>query len=678
MPAHFKAACRILPLTALLMLLAAAPTLPAQQAQEPAPSAPASGAPENSAAKPPEPLHVGSYILSGSGSFGYRFVDVGGNHAKYNELLNLQEGLRLFSADFALRSPETGKGWFDRLWVTAQGLGGDPFPSIRADIRKMDKYELRLGYRATQNFFDLPQTALTPNRAWLDRRRFADADLRYMPARNLSLRFFYNRTERAGSDLATSPFFYIPLGVDIWEAFGRFNSTQWVTPLREEANLYGVGLDYRLANFGIHFDQNYRTYNNPANLQGFAGQPILLRGIFSPAQNLIVNRWDTLAAFNVPTTTVFVEREVQSHSRIRFGFVHSHASGPTSLDGELSQPGLFLLNYTGAGTTNLTTDTVEAGFTFIVFKRTELISDYRYQSYAERGVETLRAKRSDLPTPVELANDTLRWDFGVHTLDTAVAFFPSKTLTFRAGLRFVKQDIVRTVNGQNTIGTRRTWSYTPLINGAWTPSSKFSLRGDFESRVTVDPYVRISPESSVASKIRTRFSPSDKWGIDNTFSFRNVSTQTLDFEAHARSNSTTLWYQPAARIGFQGGFTYANFSSHNSIAFLQGVPPLSGLLSVDQTVDRTVTAGLSLNATNALSLGFTGQFIRSTGAGTIPGSPTTYGPLTWPAWSAEIGYNTKHLGRVVFAWQRSYYFEDLFRAADYSSNGFTLRFERAF
>lgn len=682
MSAHNSTARRFLRPTVLFLLFAAMPLLRAQVTQEsnPAQSAPSESASksEENSAKTSAPLHIGGYNLSGSGSFGYRFVDIGGNQAQYNELLNLQEGPRLFSADFALQSPEVGKGWFDRLWVTAQGLGGDPFPSIRADIRKLDSYELRMGYRATQYFFDLPQTSYTSNRAWLDRRRFGDADLRYSPHRNVSLRFFYNRTEREGSDLASSPFFYVPLGTGVWEALGHFGSTPWVTPLREQANLFGAGLDYRVANFGIHIDQNYRTYNNPANLQGFAGQPILLDGPLSPGQNLILNRWNTLAAFNIPTTTLFIEREIQGHSRIRIGYIHSHASGPTSLDGQLSQPGLFLLNYTGAGSSKLSTDTVEAGFTFILFKRAELISDYRYQTYAERGVESLQAQRSDVPLTVALANDTLRWDFGIHTLDSAVSFNPSQKLSVRAGLRFVKQDIVRTVDGRTTNGTRRTWSYTPLVNAAWTPSSKFSLRGDFESRVTVDPYVRITPENSVGSKIRSRYSPSTKWGIDNTFTFRNTSTQDLNFLAHARSNSTSLWFQPVSRIGFQGGYTYTNFYSKNSIAFLQGVPPLNGLFSEDQTLDRIITMGLNLSATSALSFNFTGQFIRSTGTGTIPGTTTTYGPLTWPAWSAEIGYKTKHFGRVVFGWQRSYYSEDLFHAVDYSATTFILRFERAF
>ena len=137
-------------------------------------------------------------------------------------------------------------------------------------------------------------------------------------------------------------------------------------------------------------------------------------------------------------------------------------------------------------------------------------------------------------------------------------------------------------------------------------------------------------------------------------------------------------YQPAARLGFQGGFTYGNFSSQNTYRLLSGPPPLRGLLSSDQTIDRAWSAGVKVNPKGSLTLAFTGQFIRSTGVGTVTGEASTYGPLTWPAWSVEMGHTLKHFGRVVFAWQRSYYYEDFFRAADYSANAFTLRFEREF
>ena len=152
------------------------------------------------------------YKFSGAVALGYRFVDLNGNPAKYNQLLNLQEGFRVFDTQLDFLSNQVGQGWLDRFTITAQNLGGDPYPAIAVQLRKHGLYELRVGYRATQYFLDLPQTSLTPNRAWHDRRRFSDLDLRYTPLRDLRLRIFYNRTRRAGNELAGSPFFYLPQG----------------------------------------------------------------------------------------------------------------------------------------------------------------------------------------------------------------------------------------------------------------------------------------------------------------------------------------------------------------------------------------------------------------------------------------------------------------------------------
>ncbi|MBI4464625.1 MAG: hypothetical protein HY647_07965, partial [Acidobacteria bacterium] len=234
------------------------------------------------------PLQAGRYNFSTAGSFGFRWLNLEGNSAKYNQLLNLQEGFRVFDGQLNFLSREPGEGWFDDLSITTQNLGGDPFPAINVIMRKNGHAEVRLGYRATQYFYDLPQTSLTPNRSWIDRRRLGDADVRYTPTRNLRFRFFYNRTERDGNDLSSGPFFYLPLAPGAVSAFGRANALPWAIPLEEKANLYGGNIDWQVWGTNIHLEQSYRTYNNPANLGGLAGQPLQLLGPGSPANNLQV------------------------------------------------------------------------------------------------------------------------------------------------------------------------------------------------------------------------------------------------------------------------------------------------------------------------------------------------------------------------------------------------------
>jgi hypothetical protein len=623
------------------------------------------------------------YSFSGAVGFGYRFLDLNGDQGKYNQALNLQEGFRVFDTQLDFLSNEVGTGWFDRFTITAQNLGGDPYPAIAVQFRKHGLYELRLGYRATQYFVDLPQTPLTPNRAWQDRRRFSDLELRYTPARDLRLRFFYNRTRRAGSDIAESPFFYIPVGPQVWSAFGRANDLRWVIPLREEADLFGVGLDYRLFNTNLHLEQSMRTYDNPAELRGFSDLPIELLGPLSPSQNLIVQRWDGKSHQEIPTTSLHFDSEVISRLQLRGGYIYSRSSGPGDLDGTIVSPVSgslppITLNLTGRGDSELTSHTGEFGFTLHLLSRLDMISDYRYQTFRQESVQTLNAHRADLPASVLVNDETLRWDYGLHTLETQFAFVPTETLRVQAGLRFLKRDVTHKLNGQAAPGTGRTWSYTPVVQVSWKPISSLSLRGEFESRTVVDPYTRIAPEDTVGSSIRVKYSFTDEWQVDNVFSFRNLETERLGFLVHSRRNSTTLSYLPESLVGFYGGFTYDSFWSENSVIYQRGAPPLSGLLSTDQTIDRNYFGGLKVNPMQSLLLDLSGQFIRSTGLGTFTGESSVYGPLTWALWNSQLSYDVARLGRLGFGWQRSYYFEDLRRASDYGANSFTLRLDRRF
>ncbi|MBI2819177.1 MAG: hypothetical protein HYX73_04290 [Acidobacteria bacterium] len=626
---------------------------------------------------------VGPYNFTGTVGFGYRFLDLNGNRAKYNQVLNLQQGFRVFDTQFDFLSKEIGTGFFDRLTLSSQNLGGDPYPVIAVQLRKHGLYELRLSYRATQYFIDLPQTSFTPNRGWLDRRRFSDVELRYTPLTDLRLRFFYNRTQRDGSDRSNGPFFYLPVGPSVWGAFGRANALPWVIPLREKANLLGFGADYRLGRTNLHLEQSWRRFDNPANLGGFAGLPLELLGLASPARNIEVQNWIATAHQEIPTTSLHFDSEVLPRLQLRGGYVYTRASGPADLDGKILSPQRapllpVVLTIAGRGDNRLASHTGEFGFSLKLFEQLDFLSDYRYQSYRQEGKQFLQAVREDLPNAVTVSDQILQIDQGIHTLDSQFAFVPTSSLRIQAGLRFLKRDVTRTENASVAPGTRRTWSYSPVVRVSWKPQARLSIRGNLETRTVVDPYARISSEDTIGSNIRVQYSFNNAWRLDNVWSFRNLETEGLGFLIHSRRNSTTLSYQPESLVGFYGGFTYDSFSSENSVIYQRGTPPLSGLLSTDQTIDRTYFWGLKVNPAPRLLLDLSGQFARSTGLGNFTGESSTYGPLTWTAWDSQLSYDFPRLGRLGFGWQRSYYYEDLRRATDYGANSFTMRIDRRF
>jgi hypothetical protein len=255
---------------------------------------------------------------------------------------------------------------------------------------------------------------------------------------------------------------------------------------------------------------------------------------------------------------------------------------------------------------------------------------------------------------------------------------PYETLRLQAGLRFLKRDVSRTLNEETAPGTQRTWKYTPVVRATWRPNPKLTVRGDLEAQTTIDPYTRLSPEGSIGSSIRLQYAFHNAWRVDNTWSFRNRETDQIGLSLRSRRNSTTLSYMPGSSLSYYGGFTYDSFLSENTVIYQRGQPPLTGLLSTDQTIDRTIFWGLQAEPRESLQFDFTGQFVRSTGRGVLTGEASTYGPLTWGAWGGDVSYNFAYVGQLSFGWQRSYYLEDLMRATDYSSNAFTLRINRSF
>ena len=635
----------------------------------------------------PTPMQLGPYQAFFSGSVGGRVLDLRGNQAKYDQLFNLQDGFRLFGGDLELLANDPNQHLFDRILITTQGLGGDPYPLMRLSVRKNGVYEIRAGYRTTQYFYDLPETMQTPNRGWIDRRRVGDADIRYTPTTGLQLRLFYNRTQRDGTDISTGPFLYFPLSATAVGAFGRANTLPWVIPIREKANLFGGTIDWHWRKTNVHVEQSYRTYSNPADLSGYAAQPLSLLGPQSPANNLTLTKWNTYSSFNLPITMLHVEQDVTSRLRLRSGYIYEHSSGPANLDGTVRVPVVptadspatsISTSFKGNGTTNMTNHTADAGFTLRLFGPVELISDYRYQTYTQLGLFTTISSRSDFPTIVPVGNSSNRWDYGTHNWDSMFSVVPFNSLSIRAGVRFTKQDVIRKTDGQIDDGTRRSWNYSPLVNVSWRPSQKFRITGQFEHQTNVDPYVRISPESTVGGNTKVRYTPSDKWGIENTFTFRNRETEILDYRLRTRSDTSNAWYQPIKKLSLNAGFTYSSFFSDNSVSFLTGVRPLTGIFSFNQTIDRIVYWGIKLTPQRKWTLTMNGQFLRSNGSGSLTGENTTYGPLTWPAWNAELAYQLKRGGKLVYGWNHSYYYENLARATEFRADSFTFRWDFSF
>src|SRR5262245_54840203 len=87
------------------------------------------------------PLSVAGYRLSGSAAVGYRFVEIdSGSKDFYHEVVNLEEGVRLFN--FTLHGDRLGSEakLVDHVSLEATDIG-DPYPKIQFHVAKDEVYK---------------------------------------------------------------------------------------------------------------------------------------------------------------------------------------------------------------------------------------------------------------------------------------------------------------------------------------------------------------------------------------------------------------------------------------------------------------------------------------------------------------------------------------------------------
>jgi hypothetical protein len=79
-----------------------------------------------------------------------------------------------------------------------------------------------------------------------------------------------------------------------------------------------------------------------------------------------------------------------------------------------------------------------------------------------------------------------------------------------------------------------------------------------------------------------------------------------------------------------------------------------------------------------LGFNFSGDFVRTTGAGTISGEPPYFGPMTWPFATSTVYYDFPKLGRLSVDLQRTYYIEEIITANNFGANILAIRWTRDF
>ena len=209
----------------------------------------------------------GDYNVKQSVEFGGRVTSFGGNLQVYNSFVNLKGGPRLFGFTLEMQSLDHHATFFDTLYFSNSGYGGDPNNVSRLRIGKLKWFDFTGQFRRDENFWDYslqanPLNPVTPAfanapagfspliqsspHAMNTRRKLSDFGLTLLPQGSVRFRLGYSRNINEGPSFTT-----------IHQSTEQFLFQQWKTTVND----YHLGVDFRLLpRTNVSYDQFWNYY----------------------------------------------------------------------------------------------------------------------------------------------------------------------------------------------------------------------------------------------------------------------------------------------------------------------------------------------------------------------------------------------------------------------------------
>jgi hypothetical protein len=227
-------------------------------------------------------VEQGNYNIKQSIEFGGRFTSIGGDLQTYDTFVNLQQGPRLLGFTTEMQSLDHHATFFDRLYFSNFGYGGDPNDVSRLRISKNKWYNFDALFRRDENYsnYSLLANPLNPTTP-----AFANAPVGFNPVITYSPHTF-NITRRMGDyNLLLLPEsrirFRLGYSRNINEGPVLSSIHQGTEQLllqneKDTVNAYRIGVDFKLLpKTSISFDEIFSYYKGDTG-QSDSNQQFLL------------------------------------------------------------------------------------------------------------------------------------------------------------------------------------------------------------------------------------------------------------------------------------------------------------------------------------------------------------------------------------------------------------------
>jgi len=652
-----------------------------------------------------KPLVVGPFENSGSVTFGYRFTDVSGYKAEYQELFGLESGPRLLDFSLFGHLADGKKSFIDDYSIVANGIGGEPWSTIQVNVRKKKLYDLHVNFRQSYYYWNqndgaaLPNglLGLTSNHDWATVRRIGDIDLLVHATNNLRFSFEYSHNARHGVNDTTRTMDYFGAPPE-FSSYAANNPYYLVGLLNETTNRAVVGVDYTLRAFTFHYKTGVeRLVDSFDGVNPYTGEASINASEALNAQETLTSAtWADYRKLTTPVYEFSYNGKIFSKLRTRGSYIYHDYSGPATLAmaaagnaaptpfAAASTVSPYTFSETSSSTLSEISHVADQAFTLDVTGWLSMQAAYRYSRFDVNANANFNSVESGVTNVfgngyTVTGVDLNEWRIGTSTFDYDVIVTPMSSLFIEAGVRYLKSDIESTVNGAiNTIETKRIKTVWPTLNLSYKPNQVVSFRASVDEVNNGTSYTQLMPHTDVKSRAIARIRPVEKFWIENTFTTQDSKLDTVDFHTRVRANSTTATYELNEKLSGFVGFSYDSFWAQSTVNFLQGLSPLAQVSLTDQNVDRLWQGGINAGPVKHLSVSLAGNYVRVNGQGIVLGETPLYGPMTFPYGSGSVSYDAGKAGTLGIQLQRTYYVEQIVPGNNFGAKILLISWKRNF
>jgi hypothetical protein len=520
--------------------------------------------------------------FTGSVDFGYRsLLTRSGNLESYRTVVNLGEGPKLFDADLRLTPSYTKL--FEEASLLMRNWGGEPYSTVRAELRKSNRYNFQADYRTFAHYNYLPSfgnpllgTGSLLNQSAFDSRwRSTDLRLDLFPSACISPYFTYSRNREDGGG--------------VW-VFTRQGNEYPVPTILDYANdNYLGGVSLRFGKLSILLEQGgTRFRDDQASDESIGNRGNLRRPYLGRELRLT----DLNEQYRVRGDSLYTRGSIATSPApwLDVSAVFTYTNPNVDVEYENRSQGTFVVQYTLAdasggadrltGTARMPRPSGSVNVELRPWNQIRMVSSYmtdRFHNSASAQFLEQYLTGSSTSSFTRTGLDRLVTNDSRQQLD---AFFDiSSSLTLRGGYRYQWGDAsVRSSSFLTSPFEEGRLSRHTGIAGISYRKPSFRLTADFEGASTSQAYFRTSLRDYRKVRTQVRYiAPSGSWRT--SFDYFWLQNNNPDravrwaFESHAATASVEWFPNSGKRYSFIADYTRSGVHSRIDIIAPQSLLP---------------------------------------------------------------------------------------------------------